>query len=110
MRLFPKGFFVLNIGFAINNEWFFHRLPDHQLFEDGYFFNLSDYDDGFQESRPATDNNPVVYEMFRSSGEQSRQDQPPIPKSRVSSPYSVEDAYKTSANGTVSRRLSNNAW
>lgn len=34
----------------MNNEWIFHRLADHQLFEDGYFFNLSDMDPEGPES------------------------------------------------------------
>ncbi len=28
----------------MNNDWLFNRLDDSQLFEDGYFFNLSDAD------------------------------------------------------------------
>ena len=36
----------------MNNEWIFHRLADHQLFEDGYFFNLSDMDPEGPESLP----------------------------------------------------------
>ena len=36
----------------MNNEWIFHRLADHQLFEDGYFFNLSSMDNEGPESPP----------------------------------------------------------
>ena len=36
----------------MNNEWVFHRLADHQLFEDGYFFNLSDMDHEGPEITP----------------------------------------------------------
>ena len=36
----------------MNNEWIFHRLFDHQLFEDGYFFNLSSMDLEGPESPP----------------------------------------------------------
>ena len=36
----------------MNNEWIFHRLADHQLFEDGYFFNLSDMDNEGPETLP----------------------------------------------------------
>ena len=39
----------------MNNEWVFHRLADHQLFEDGYFFNLSELDhEGPVDTPPAS--------------------------------------------------------
>ena len=43
------------LGFLMNNEWVFHRLADHQLFEDGYFFNLSELDhEGPVDTPPAS--------------------------------------------------------
>ena len=38
------------LGLIINNSWIFHRLEDHQMFEDGYFFNLSNFDDDFEQA------------------------------------------------------------
>ena len=47
------------LGYIINNDWLFHRLSDHQLFEDGYFFNLSEFDDGFEEEPTAIGTPPL---------------------------------------------------
>ena len=36
-------------GFLLNNGSLFNKLFDHQFFEDGFFFNLSPFDDGFED-------------------------------------------------------------
>ena len=52
--------FIL-LGILVNNNWLFNTLADDELFEDGYFFNLSSGDiievrlDSSQDMLPTAD-------------------------------------------------------
>ena len=66
------------LGIFMNNSWMFNTLVDDELFEDGYFFNLSSGDiievswDSPQDTLTTTDVLSCISSQAESGGSQNK--------------------------------------